>query len=238
MCIAFNRVNSRNGSAWSKNGFRRMEFHKSQNAQLFVWTDIDPAHESDFNKWYDQEHMEERVAIEGFSWARRYRNLSATARRYLAIYRTENIQTFGTAAYAQAFQNQTDWSNTNFARMTNTSRRVMHVPLQGGFGCGAHAVLVTLPDADADLQSAASALADVDGVLGFHAMVPDPELSTPLPSEDTTRRKLENALLVDATHAAAAHAAGQALLSTFNLSDDRASCFELMWELRAEDLKK
>lgn len=35
----------------------------SQNAELFVWTDIDPSHEEEFNQWYDREHMEERVAI-------------------------------------------------------------------------------------------------------------------------------------------------------------------------------
>ncbi len=213
-----------------------MEFQKTQNAQLFVWTDIDPAHEGDFNLWYDQEHMEERVAIEGFSWARRYRNLSDTGRRYLAIYRTESIHTFGTEAYAQAFRHQTDWSNTNFARMTNTSRRVMHVPLQGGFGCGARAALLTLEDTDTDLETIVSHLRGIDGVLGFHVMIPDEILSTPLPSEDPENRKLETSILVDATNTAAAQAAGAALLEHLNLAEDRASYFDLMWELRSEDL--
>lgn len=214
-----------------------MKSQKTQNAQLFVWTDIDPAHEGDFNHWYDQEHMEERVAIEGFSWARRYRNLSDTGRRYLAIYRTQSIQTFETEAYAQAFNHQTDWSKTNFARMINTNRRVMHVSMQGGFGCGAQAVLLTLQDPNTDLEPITSILSGIDGVLGFHVMVPDEALSTPLPSEDPVNRKLEAAILVDATNAAAAQAAGAKLLKEFNLADNCTSYFDLMWELRSEDLE-
>lgn len=213
-----------------------MNSQKTQYAQLFVWTDIDPAHEGDFNLWYDQEHMEERVAIEGFSWARRYRNLSDTGRRYLAIYRTESIQTFGTEAYAQAFHHQTEWSITNFSRMTNTNRRVMHVTQQGGFGCGAQAALLTLEDAGTDLENIARSLSGISGVLGFHVMVPDEALSTPLPSEDPTHRRLDTAILVDATHPAAAQAAGRKMREEFNLSEERISYFDLMWELRSEDL--
>jgi hypothetical protein len=33
---------------------------------LLTSMDIDPADEADFNRWYDREHIEERVAIDGF----------------------------------------------------------------------------------------------------------------------------------------------------------------------------
>ena len=39
---------------------------------LLTSMDIDPADEADFNRWYDREHLEERVAIDGFLEARRY----------------------------------------------------------------------------------------------------------------------------------------------------------------------
>ena len=32
--------------------------------ELLIWTNIDPAHEDDFNRWYDREHMTERAAIQ------------------------------------------------------------------------------------------------------------------------------------------------------------------------------
>ncbi|MEP0189958.1 MAG: hypothetical protein ABJE00_06045 [Erythrobacter sp.] len=220
-----------------------MKTNTTDFAQLVVWTDVDPAHEEEFNQWYDQEHMEERVAIEGFEWARRYRNISESERRYLAIYRTENLDVFGTPAYAKAFQHQTDWSNTNFARMSNTKRRVMRVPSEGGFGSGATAALVTLDKLDlTELDRSAISQTIVDsgikGLLGFHLMTPDEKLSTPLPSENPEGRTLESAILVDATDIVAAKAAGEALLETFNLSADRISLFRFIWELRSDDLEK
>ena len=39
---------------------------------LLTSMDIDPADETEFNRWYDREHLEERVAIDGFLEARRY----------------------------------------------------------------------------------------------------------------------------------------------------------------------
>jgi hypothetical protein len=39
---------------------------------LLTSMDIDPSDEADFNRWYDREHLLERVAIEGFLEARRY----------------------------------------------------------------------------------------------------------------------------------------------------------------------
>ena len=33
---------------------------------LLFMTDIDPAHESEFHRWYEEEHIPERMAIPGF----------------------------------------------------------------------------------------------------------------------------------------------------------------------------
>lgn len=126
--------------------------------ELFIWTDIDPAHEADFNRWHDREHMAERAAIPGFMWARRYRARRA-APRYLALYRTESLSVFTSEAYRQAFSQQTAWSLANFGRMRNTRRRVMAVTPLGGYGTGA--LLVLIPGAPAP-----AALRDVLAVDG------------------------------------------------------------------------
>ena len=39
---------------------------------LLTSMDVDAADEAEFNRWYDREHLEERVAIDGFLEARRY----------------------------------------------------------------------------------------------------------------------------------------------------------------------
>jgi hypothetical protein len=52
---------------------------------LLTSMDIDAADEEDFNRWYDREHLEERVAIEGFLEARRYIAYSGSP-QYLCLY--------------------------------------------------------------------------------------------------------------------------------------------------------
>jgi hypothetical protein len=216
-----------------------MKINPSNAAELFVWTDVDTTYEDDFNEWYDREHMEERVAIEGFQWARRYRSTSATARRYLALYRTENIKTFSTPSYQNAFQHQTDWSNTNFERMTNTSRRVMHVTQEVGFGSGASVALVTLDNPDFDYDTVSPVIEDItqiQGVLAVHYLQPDAELSKPLPSEDPSTRNLQASLVIDTTNQEAAELAAKAILQQLGLTEEHAAIFDFMWELRSEDL--
>ena len=45
---------------------------------LLTSMNIDAADEPEFNRWYDREHLEERVAMPGFLEARRYVALTAT----------------------------------------------------------------------------------------------------------------------------------------------------------------
>ena len=107
--------------------------------QLCIWTDTDPdpVQEADFNAWYDREHMQERVAIPGFRYARRFKATDGGPRRYLALYVTETLDVFRSDAYQRAFTQQTPWSLDNFARMTSTQRRVGELTLETGDGEGA-----------------------------------------------------------------------------------------------------
>jgi hypothetical protein len=152
--------------------------------QLVVWTGVDPAHDDDFNRWYDREHMAERIGIPGFVWGRRYRT-AGQSRPYLALYRTESLDVFRSVAYQHAFQNQTAWSLTNFARMRDNVRRVGTVDVETGVGTGGALALIHLPDAPdaAATEIIRGKLAKTlahDGVLSAHLFVPDARLSTPL----------------------------------------------------------
>ncbi|WP_424986101.1 hypothetical protein [Microbulbifer sp. S227A] len=208
-------------------------------AQLFVWSDIDPDHEADFNQWYDREHMEERVRIPGFTGARRYRAVSGTARRYLALYRASALTDFTSDAYQRAFTRQTQWSVTNFGRMCNTRRRVMHIAQEGGFGWGGALVLIELVpgavSAEA-LRAQMEALLAEDGVLRVHHMIPDETLSTPLPSENTEGRVLAPCLAVDVSSEPIAEATLRQLTEAFGGAVREAETFRLMWSLDENDL--
>jgi hypothetical protein len=56
---------------------------------LLVMADIAPEHEEEFNRWYEEEHLDERIAIPGFLSARRFTALEGSP-KYLAIYDLES----------------------------------------------------------------------------------------------------------------------------------------------------
>ena len=58
---------------------------------LLTSMDIDAEDEADFNRWYDREHLRERVAIEGFLEARRYIAHQGSP-KYLCLYSTADLR--------------------------------------------------------------------------------------------------------------------------------------------------
>ena len=61
---------------------------KSGRGMLMIWTNVPSEAEADFNRWYDREHVAERVAMPGFMFGRRYRTAIDAPLRYLALYGT------------------------------------------------------------------------------------------------------------------------------------------------------
>jgi hypothetical protein len=52
---------------------------------LVVRMDVDPGHAAEVNRWYDEEHVPEKLGIEGFLSVRRYSSPTNPA-RLLAVY--------------------------------------------------------------------------------------------------------------------------------------------------------
>ena len=208
--------------------------------ELLIWTSVDPAYEQDFNQWYDQEHMQERAAIKGFRWSRRYHS-DTCARPYLALYQTDTLHVFTSEPYRLAFTKQTQWSERNFTRMRDTSRRVNAVTPLAGAGTGAAVALVCLQSieqAQAAIVLAQELKSALEGVLAVRALCPDPVLSTPLPSEDLATRKLEPFVVIDTTTLASAEAAGKWLAEKLTLPLGRSHSFKLLWDLQSIDLER
>src|SRR5215813_9884248 len=65
---------------------------------LLVMADIDPAIEHDFNQWYEQEHLAERMAMPGFLRARRFKVVEGSP-KYLALYDLESPDVLKSANY-------------------------------------------------------------------------------------------------------------------------------------------
>jgi len=62
---------------------------------------VDPAHESEFNEWYDHEHIPALSAVPGTLAARRYRDSGGT-HRYVALYHLASPEVQASAAWKQA----------------------------------------------------------------------------------------------------------------------------------------
>ena len=74
---------------------------------LLTSMDIDPSDEAEFNRWYDREHLGERVAIPGFLEARRYVAHDGQP-KYLSLYSTETFEVLDSPAYRTALASQTN----------------------------------------------------------------------------------------------------------------------------------
>ncbi|MBJ9624252.1 hypothetical protein QZN06_05720 [Burkholderia multivorans] len=199
--------------------------------QLCVWTDIDPAHEADFNAWYDREHMQERVAIPGFTHARRFRATDRGPRKYLALYVTDTLDVFRGDAYRRAFAQQTAWSLANFERMTGTQRRVGELTIEAGDGEGAHLALFVLPPERIDvaqLRARFDAALREPGVHAARLFRTTPELSAPIGADAAARPAADALVLIEGSDAAAARRVAAALAG-----HDAVRTFELLWRAAA-----
>jgi hypothetical protein len=65
---------------------------------LMLWTDVDAEHEAEFNRWYDEEHIERLLRVPGFLSASRYVAVKGGP-KYLAMYELEEPGVLRTAAF-------------------------------------------------------------------------------------------------------------------------------------------
>jgi hypothetical protein len=72
---------------------------------LMAWTDVDPDHEPEFNRWYDEEHIGRLLEVPGFLNAGRYRALRGGP-KYLAMYELEDHNVLRSAAFLDTVRYQ------------------------------------------------------------------------------------------------------------------------------------
>ena len=152
---------------------------------LLTSMDIDPSDEAEFNRWYDREHLLERVAIDGFLEARRYIAHQGSP-KYLCLYSTATFDVLDSPTYRTVLMNPTDWSKTNLARFKNMIRAIARITVSRGQGRGAALGIVRLRPRAGDKDKLRTALRDrldpekLDGIISMHLIESDPRLSKPL----------------------------------------------------------
>src|SRR5881398_1725869 len=196
---------------------------------LLTSMNIDTAHEAEFNRWYDREHLEERVAIDGFLEARRYVAHDGNP-KYLSLYSTATFEVLDSPAYRAALANQTAWSKANIARFQNMIRAVARITVSRGTGRGAALGIVRLRPSAGGEDKLRAALSEQLDPAHSKPITDDP--SAPNPGAG------DWFVLIDATDVGAVPAAmlrfsGNIALKPLTIS---SGVYRLMWDLAKSDI--
>jgi hypothetical protein len=209
---------------------------------LLTSMDVDEADELEFNRWYDREHLEERVAIEGFVEARRY-VAHAASPKYLSLYSTLSFEVLDSPAYRTALANQTAWSKANIARFRNMIRAVARITISRGTGRGAALGLVRIrpaADGSAMLRDQLDPGA-LDGIISMHLLECDPKLSKPLTDNADTAGAGDWYVLIDGTSVEAVADIVRARFDRATVSTSATlistGIYRLMWDLAKGEIQ-
>ena len=215
---------------------------------LLTSMDIDPKHEADFNRWYDREHLIERVAIDGFLEARRYIAHQGSP-KYLCLYSTETFEVLDSPAYRTVLMNPTEWSKTNLARFKNMIRTIARITVSRGRGRGAALGIIRLRPAAGSHDRLRATLRErldpdrLDGIIAMHLIESDPALSKPLTDDPPVSDPGAGDwfVLIDATNV---NAIAEAIAARFTASGVfeggktiSSGTYQLMWDLARSDIR-
>ncbi|MDQ5850264.1 MAG: hypothetical protein M3544_15005 [Pseudomonadota bacterium] len=102
---------------------------------LLTLTEPPPAMEEEFNAWYDEEHLPERLSIPGFRSAQRWvADVAPGEGKYLATYELDSAAVLSSPAYLERFRNQTPWSKRCLGKTVVFKRWVCEQVDPGGAG--------------------------------------------------------------------------------------------------------
>jgi len=200
-------------------------------ALLSVWNDIDAEDEAAFNAWYHEEHLGERLAMQGIRTARRYRSLE-TPRAYAALYDTDGLEALRSPAYLKLLANPTPRTQAIMPRFRNMVRAASEVRADHGDAAkknaaGAVLAVIELRAAGASsaglktLETKAAPLLAAGGVQRIRLAVPD-ERTTRVPNPEAKLRDKPDALpapfvLVEGDDEAAVRTAAAALVQALGV---------------------
>jgi hypothetical protein len=209
---------------------------------LLTSMDIGVSDEAEFNRWYDREHLEERVAIDGFLEARRYVAHDGKP-KYLSLYSTATFEVLDSPAYRIALANQTAWSKANISRFKNMIRAVARITISRGTGRGAALGIIRLRPVAGSAEKLRAALRDqldpakLDGIISMHLIESDPLLSKPITDDPSAPNPGAGDwfVLIDATHVNAVPAAA-ARFAALKAEMVSSGVYNLMWDIAKSDL--
>lgn len=139
-------------------------------AFLAIWNDITPGWDDEFNRWHTEEHIPERVGVEGFLRGRRGVDWQTEGPRYFMLYEARDLEVFRGPDYLARLNDPTPWTQKVMPEFRNFVRGACRSLVSQGVGLGgAVATLRFSPAAsEAKLAGLASDLLPLAGVTAVH----------------------------------------------------------------------
>lgn len=109
---------------------------------LAIWNNITPEGYAHFERWYNREHLQERVGVPGFRFGRRYALVSGDDRRFFAFYEVDSPAVLTSPAYLQRLESPTPWTTQVMPTFRDMVRTVCDVRTSAGDLAGAFAVVL------------------------------------------------------------------------------------------------
>jgi hypothetical protein len=134
---------------------------------LSVWNDCAPEGFEHFERWYNGEHLLERVGVSGFKFGRRYELVSGGDRRFMAFYEVDSPAVLTSPAYVERLENPTPWTSEAMQSFRSMVRTVCDLKAVAGNLIGSHAVVLRADKAMAPTPAAdklVAKLAAQDGI--------------------------------------------------------------------------
>ncbi|MFN8882747.1 MAG: hypothetical protein ACK5VY_03520 [Alphaproteobacteria bacterium] len=153
---------------------------------LCVMNDIAPACDRrDYEAWYQQDHVPDRLGIPGFLSARRYSRLNGPRAEFLTFYETATPEVLCSAPYLKRLAEPTDWTARIMAHFRTMSRSICRVALdEGQAGAGGLLALIAHNAAPASgLEAQLTKALEQPGVTRVRLWRADPSVTVPSPEE-------------------------------------------------------
>jgi hypothetical protein len=181
---------------------------------LALWMDCAEGREAEYERWYQTEHLAERVGLPGFRLGRRYEAVVAR-QRYFVCYETDAPEVFVSLAYRAQLDNPSPLTRTIMTGvMQNMSRTICRIERRIGAFRGAFVVTAPLTSAEAAGEEALATLAAGPGVARLELWAAVEELAPPPSDEEKLRggdARVAACLVVETLREADARAAAAAI---------------------------
>ena len=155
---------------------------------LAIWHDVLAGREAEVTHWYNIEHHAERLSVEGFLAANRYRLAGGEGRQFLSLYRTRTPAVLSSPAYRARLESPSPRTREIMPLYRNMSRTVCRLALQQGIAEGGHLATLAGTGSPPDPAKVFSELRQRPGTLRCRWLLPeDPSLVAQATAEGTLR---------------------------------------------------